>query len=25
VPLRHGAPPQNTGPDAPQPLGGEDK
>jgi ClpP class serine protease len=25
VPLRHGAPPQTTGPDAPQPLGGEDK
>jgi ClpP class serine protease len=25
VPLRHGAPLQNTGPDAPQPLGGEDK
>jgi ClpP class serine protease len=25
VPLRHGAPPQNAGTDAPQPLGGEDK
>jgi ClpP class serine protease len=25
VPLRHGAPPPNTGTDAPQPLGGEDK
>jgi ClpP class serine protease len=25
VPLRHGAPPQSTGADAPQPLGGDDK